>query len=381
MAFTTKDSFTFNHADQTIYPGWTPEQTALNLDARGEELRLALNVVINLLNSSAAAASIGVVPPSGIAGSTVKTVLDALKDAIDDVVAGATADGSLEDVKLSNTATEIKARFAAHLLDSVMHVTADERTTWNAKLTATSYTATDVLAKILTVDGVGTGLDADLLDGYQSGNSAGQIPISNGVENATLNAALLNGSSATQIVPTLGTALQYLRVNSAGTAKEWGDLPIKLLADVTLSSGAANIDLTSIDTSYPKLILIPKLISGSAIDLRITFNNDTGSNYNQVHTSVSGTTVSGATISSAAYINLAQVINSGGASPSPEIHIQNIVAGGTKHFNYNYLTGGSALYVGSGYWNNTAELISRITLTPASSTFSTGSKVILWGMK
>jgi hypothetical protein len=37
-----------------------------------------------------------------------------------------------------------------------------------AKLNAASYTAADVLAKLLTVDGAGTGLDADLLDGQQA---------------------------------------------------------------------------------------------------------------------------------------------------------------------------------------------------------------------
>jgi len=36
------------------------------------------------------------------------------------------------------------------------------------KLNAASYTAADVLAKLLTVDGAGTGLDADLLDGQQA---------------------------------------------------------------------------------------------------------------------------------------------------------------------------------------------------------------------
>jgi hypothetical protein len=39
------------------------------------------------------------------------------------------------------------------------------------KLTATSYTAADVLAKLLTVDGSGTGLDADTLDGLQSASA------------------------------------------------------------------------------------------------------------------------------------------------------------------------------------------------------------------
>ena len=39
-------------------------------------------------------------------------------------------------------------------------------------LNATAYTAADVLAKILTVDGAGSGLDADLLDGYDASSFA-----------------------------------------------------------------------------------------------------------------------------------------------------------------------------------------------------------------
>ena len=39
------------------------------------------------------------------------------------------------------------------------------------KLTATSYTAADVLTKIKTVDGIGSGLDADLLDGLASSSA------------------------------------------------------------------------------------------------------------------------------------------------------------------------------------------------------------------
>lgn len=40
-----------------------------------------------------------------------------------------------------------------------------EKTTWNAKLDASGYTANDVLTKIKTVDGSGSGVDADLVDG------------------------------------------------------------------------------------------------------------------------------------------------------------------------------------------------------------------------
>lgn len=42
----------------------------------------------------------------------------------------------------------------------------------NAKLDSSAYTATDVLSKVKTVDGVGSGLDADLLDGKQGNEYA-----------------------------------------------------------------------------------------------------------------------------------------------------------------------------------------------------------------
>lgn len=45
-------------------------------------------------------------------------------------------------------------------------------------------------------DGAGSGLDADLLDGMQSGNAANNIPISNGTVNTNLNADLLDGRHA-----------------------------------------------------------------------------------------------------------------------------------------------------------------------------------------
>ncbi len=44
------------------------------------------------------------------------------------------------------------------------------QTALNAKLNSSSYTASDILAKIKTVDGSGSGLDADKLDGLSSGS-------------------------------------------------------------------------------------------------------------------------------------------------------------------------------------------------------------------
>lgn len=46
-------------------------------------------------------------------------------------------------------------------------------------------------------DGSGSGLDADLLDGMQSGNASGNIPVNNGTVNTNLNADKLDGLHAT----------------------------------------------------------------------------------------------------------------------------------------------------------------------------------------
>jgi len=55
-------------------------------------------------------------------------------------------------------------------LNYVDGVTSNIQTQLNSKLASSSYTAADVLTKIKTVDGAGSGLDADTLDGVSSGS-------------------------------------------------------------------------------------------------------------------------------------------------------------------------------------------------------------------
>jgi len=102
---------------------------------------------------------------------------------------GALADSAVQnlaDLSISATAAEL------NLLDGVTAttvelnyvdgVTSSIQTQLNAKLASASYTAADVLAKLKTVDGSGSGLDSDLLDGQSSAyyriniyNSAGTL--------------------------------------------------------------------------------------------------------------------------------------------------------------------------------------------------------------
>jgi hypothetical protein len=118
---------------------------------------------------------------SGLSITTTVLSLDAdlstlagLTVAADNFIAG-NAGGTAWEVKtpaqartslgLANLATTTGSTFALTLLDDADAATA--LTTLGA-LPAASYTAADVLTKIKTVDGAGSGLDADTLDGVQA---------------------------------------------------------------------------------------------------------------------------------------------------------------------------------------------------------------------
>ena len=82
-------------------------------------------------------------------------------------------------------------------LNYVVGVTSAIQTQLTAKLASASYTAADVLAKMITVDGVASGLDADLLDGQ---HGAYYAPIANPTFTGTVTvASAIKGSGATYL--------------------------------------------------------------------------------------------------------------------------------------------------------------------------------------
>ena len=88
---------------------------------------------------------------------------------------GALADSAVQnlaDLSITATAAEINkldgVTATTAELNYIDGVTSNIQTQLNAKLASSSYTAADILTKIKTVDGAGSGLDADLLDGQSS---------------------------------------------------------------------------------------------------------------------------------------------------------------------------------------------------------------------
>ena len=76
------------------------------------------------------------------------------------------------------------------------------------KLNSSSYTAADVRTKLITVDGSGSGIDADLLDGYHSstGTSAGTVAVRDS-----------NGDLPGNVLGSASTITSILGVNKGGT--------------------------------------------------------------------------------------------------------------------------------------------------------------------
>ena len=106
MAFPTKDTFTFDFEAQTDYPNWTPAQTKEHMNERGEELRVALNAVANLLNATTSdvsgADNTGIPETVAGSGTNVRDRADWLYAQIVAAVLGAIPDGSLTTAKYAD---------------------------------------------------------------------------------------------------------------------------------------------------------------------------------------------------------------------------------------------------------------------------------------
>ena len=158
------------------------------------------------------------------------------------------------------------------------------------KLDATSYTASDVLTKIKTVDGSGSGLDADLLDGLDSTDfvrmttdqtisgvktfsSSPIVPDLLANDNSTKS---VNSKYVDNAISTQDTAMKSYY--TAGTG-------------ITVSSGVIASTITQYTDALARSAAGAGLASGNATNTGITFTNNTGASRIDAVVSLSGFSV------------------------------------------------------------------------------------------
>lgn len=117
MALPTKDAFTFDHETQGTYPGWTPEQSKENLNKRSEEMRVAFNAVVNILNSvvNGESGSENIASPTieGITGNTIHAQIADLLAIAQAAQAGTILPGVVTEAMLAFT-TATQAELDTH---------------------------------------------------------------------------------------------------------------------------------------------------------------------------------------------------------------------------------------------------------------------------
>ena len=118
-------------------------------------------IIVKAHTANTASASLNV---DGTGASTIKN-MDGT-NLVANQIAG--SNHYLDLIYNSGNNTWVLLNPAKHVIpqSDVTDLSTDLTTLSTDKLDSSSYTASDVLAKLLTVDGTGTGLDADKIDGY-----------------------------------------------------------------------------------------------------------------------------------------------------------------------------------------------------------------------
>lgn len=165
------------------------------------------------------------------------------------------------------------------------------------------------------------------------------------------------------------------------------------VSDSLLGANANNFDFTDIPGTYKHLWLLLYLRgtkSATSVQPRVTFNADTGTNYDVQKQYAAGSTPGSGGVASQAYIDLADASAASsdtGAVSAIEVLIPNY-AGTTFHktvtgkgFNPRAYSAGNEYVMNTGgLWKSTAA-ITRITITPDANQWALGSRATLYAMQ
>lgn len=214
-----------------------------------------------------------------------------------------------------------------------------------------------------------------------SGNT---LILKNSADKAQGDIFYIDANAELQNLPA-GTSGYFLKTQGAGANPTWDIAPnnIELIGTYTQASDANTLGTGAITTtSYKKLIVeVIGLKVSSANGITLTFNADTGANYN-----THGCRASTTTLTAQNYGGLTYIPTLGGANWSTSVNggiifeVSN-TASLSKIFK---LTSNSTTNscMNGGYWNNTADQITSILLTgDGGVNIIAGAVMKVWGVK
>ncbi|MFA6329977.1 MAG: hypothetical protein WCX64_04845, partial [Candidatus Micrarchaeia archaeon] len=163
-----------------------------------------------------------------------------------------------------------------------------------------------------------------------------------------------------------------------------------VIASGTLGSSAASIDVSSIASGYKKIeLLIYRMLTSTGTKIRIALNNDSSGDYYTQYLGASNSTVTAGRNTGGTYFET-QYSTTGGYTTDVDFlrfAVYNHAASDVKICELDdstQTTLGSrdvnSLSWQKGFWNNATE-VNRITVTPATGTFGTGTMYVLVGYK
>ncbi len=164
------------------------------------------------------------------------------------------------------------------------------------------------------------------------------------------------------------------------------------IAEITVPAGGqATIDFTAIPQTYKHLVVTLTARTDGAYadtDIYLTFNGDTGANYDDQYLYSTGTTSGNTSALAAAHMRAGltaganapagvyaettiEVLNYANSTPRKNVSV--------RTFDHGSDTGAGYMIEEAGQWRNTAA-VTRLTLTPAAGNFVAGTVATLFGV-
>jgi hypothetical protein len=161
------------------------------------------------------------------------------------------------------------------------------------------------------------------------------------------------------------------------------------IATTTLGSAAASVTFSSISSAYTDLVVVCAVAASSGGFAKLTFNNDTATNYSTTLLEGDGSGAYSARTSNTSYITIAggNSLNYG-ANQSPtlmNISVQNYSNATTNktilcRTNNQATSSLFSTYAYVGLWRNTSA-INRLDITPSAGNWNSGSTFTIYGIK